>query len=124
MTEPDLAAWLLEQITQDERKYRDTAGDADHQHWAIHLAGDLNEGWIVQESLQRLVECDAKRRIIDHIQTAVQAWQENQLQPGDIGYHEHDTVDTECAISDLNHTLKLLALPYADRAGYRQEWTP
>jgi len=147
MTE-DLAAWLLEQIDDDERVARD----------GFSNQGDPENGWgtedvvmanpvgmrpatslkfvvtphvgIIHEEVQRahvvrwnparvLAECDAKRRIV-----ALHT-------PGD-----RDRDCPECTDRDYRgsagmplvwcDTLKLLAEPYGieGRPGYREEWRP
>jgi len=57
-----------------------------------------------------LAECEAKRRIIGR-------WHETARPYSDSRQQEiHETLDEE--------VLPLLALPYADRPGYRDEWRP
>lgn len=79
----------------DARDRRETASFA-----AVHMAR-----W---DPARVLAECDAKRRIIEHLQEVA-------------GY-----VGEWCGRCSFDETptLKLLALPYRDREGYREEWKP
>jgi hypothetical protein len=103
----DLAKWLLKQIGQDEDEVRG------------HLGRSVGF---------RLAECDAKRRIIDLHEEG----EENELRHGHWeghGSNEHWIRDepNDCPVCDEYEpclTLRLLALPYADRPGYRAEWKP
>jgi len=54
-----------------------------------------------------LAEVEAKRRILDEIEA------------------EHGACLGEgCVPADTDHIVRLLALPYADRPGYLEEWRP
>lgn len=117
MTE-DLAGWLLEQIAEDERLASAASpgpwkANAEHDEvWAVDDE-PVADGFALSNNQLRatvdhmvnfdparvLVECDAKRRVVA------------MHTPG-----ERDRDCPEC-------TLKLLALPYADRPGYRAEWS-
>lgn len=118
--ETDLVAWLLDQVAVDERAARDGHSACAH----VDLCDDgseFDEVFGFRNGPARvLAECDAKWRIIaDHKPVEVDggfrcgscgpcvdcAW--------DAGANEWPCI-----------TLRLLALPYADRPGYRQEWAP
>jgi hypothetical protein len=107
----DLITWLRAQLDEDERVARawlplGNPTAADREHIARH------------DPARVLAEVDAKRRILD----------------------EHKTYDVHsgfgCGICAFNGwdkviepegwctTVRLLALPYADRLGYRSEWAP
>ena len=128
-TAPELATWLLAQIDEDERVAR-AAAEAPwtSRHDVIptcHIFGDF--GWLVRgpdvetadsdqgratadhiarhDPARVLAECDAKRRLIKAV--------------------EGDPFDAMGAEPDYERTvLQHLALPYADRDGYREEWKP
>lgn len=63
-------------------------------------------GDLIGTHQRALAEIEAKRQILE--------------------LHDHDTVDfcTWELKGGLCSTLRLLALPYADRSGYRDEWRP
>lgn len=166
VTTTDLAAWLLEQIAEDERRAQAANVKQDDPHWFLNpvrasvprrftvrsaedsrpiariedLAGDeeadtvgILDGEAVGEYIvswdpaRVLAECDAKRRIVELHKSA------GRLCTGDPDLPEswHDYCDT-CGSGEPYEyptpwpcdTLKLLALPYADRPGYREDWRP
>lgn len=145
MTEPDLAAWLLEQLAEDERRAHAMAAqyptpwDVSDRGWMAHVVADgphFHEvtrveqhqvagsvSWLadVVEHVATwnpdrvLAECDAKRRII---------FEHRELIAGKLG---QKPVSICHACKERRYpctTLRLLALPYADRPGYREEWRP
>jgi uncharacterized protein DUF6221 len=58
-----------------------------------------------------LAECDAKRRIVEHVQgVANNAGDPPSIEPA--------------SLPMLTHVLRLLALPYSDHPDYREEWRP
>lgn len=67
-----------------------------------------------------LAECDANRRIVgEHTQrTTDYADAPAEQSCGRCGKYDEDPVPYPCP------TLRLLALPYADHADYREEWRP
>jgi hypothetical protein len=98
----ELVRWLGEQLDEDEedvrRGYLKAEPSPDYDGWDKSTAAGLPP--IVAARVLR--EIDAKRRIVDRY-----AW-----------LREHgDTGGTAWV-------LPLLALPYADRPGYREEWRP
>ena len=100
---PDLAQWLLQQISEDERAVSDGIDDAENvgaNPWIPVVRGDWGLARV-------LAECEAKRRIVEAGRTD---WtitrQGNTLNMGP------------------SQTLRLLALPYADREGYDESWRP
>ncbi len=146
---PDLAAWLLEQIAKDEQRARDAAESVPCQEsvpvgqrwtgdgglvcgeprrwctfedyapplWDCEGSGSL---CMPEEASQHVAtwdparvqaECDAKRRIIGDIVPKVDQM-DDQI-AGEWGG------GADYVGEDL---LKLLALPYADRDGHREEW--
>jgi hypothetical protein len=133
MTE-DLAAWLLEQIAEDEapaRAFLNACPDGDPVAEATVYSDrydDLTE--MATAHLDRwgakrvLAECDAKRQLVElHKSEDV----DGRLTDG-----EEITVLCCVVCRDENGmreeepcpTLRLLALPHADRPGYREEWRP
>lgn len=114
----DLSAWLLKQIADLEA------------NWALHESGcyiytaasfsdEDDEPWCTCDSgeLWR-AECDAKRQIIAlHRPEHAKDWTScNVCHSG--WSSELDPADWPC------DTIKLMALPMADRRGYREEWAP
>lgn len=96
----DLITWLRAQLDEDERAARawmpfGTPTAADREHIARH------------DPARVLAEVDAKRRILDECESAIR-----KSAP-------------RSNLNDLGWTvLRPLALPYADRPGYRDEWRP
>lgn len=92
----DLAEWLLTQIAEDEA----TARDSDAAPWRDHVHDLDVSGWFDPDRV--LAECESKRRIIDWADAeALDPFGDQRMQ-----------------------LLRLLALPYADRDGYLEEWQP
>jgi hypothetical protein len=63
-----------------------------------------------------MVECDAKRRIVE-----AHRWEEIDYEDGS---PLCSTDCEDCWQRPPCHTLRLLALPYADHPDYREEWRP
>jgi hypothetical protein len=91
----DLAAWLLEQIAQDERE--NSAAD-EPPDWCDRSAGAHYEYDRI------LAECEAKRGIVE------------ACRPYAVRYFSTDGEAVAWGV------LTTLTLPYVDRPGYRQEW--
>lgn len=91
----ELVTWLRAQLDDDERAAR---------AWLpFGNPTDADRDHFARhDPLRVLAEVDAKRRIIDW----ALAWLEREVAPWN---------------ADL---IRMLALPYADRAGYREEWRP
>jgi hypothetical protein len=115
----DLITWLRAQLDDDERVAR-TALDRHPAPWVgafKQVTSEPNGGVIAPvastetrqashhiarwDPARVLAEVDAKRRVLDL---------------RDSEYDEHRAA--------LNGAVRLLALPYADRDGYREEWRP
>ncbi|MFE7236113.1 DUF6221 family protein [Streptomyces sp. NPDC057596] len=150
----DLVPWLVAQLDEDERnakawrgifpspgvdddgtvwlhvrpggnavivRYRDPVAGYDDMATLRNWAGDKG-GWTQEQVLR---EIDAKRQLVKLHGRAV-------LRAG--GGAQHFATATVCRSCepDLQFpelswpctTLRLLALPYADRPGYREEWRP
>jgi hypothetical protein len=92
--QPTLEEWLLEQIADDELSARSAAG---------HELGDQPLGpW---DAERVLVECETKRQVIEDLVQAVKAAEGEDKRR-------------------LLQILRLLAVPYVERSGYREEWRP
>jgi hypothetical protein len=134
----ELTDFLLARITEDEARARAATpgpwiASGQDDYWEVlNLRGSsmddvvVSAGWpsdpaggacekdadhIARWNPARvLAECDTKRRIVTNIGVVV-------LEPFGLqwpeGYREA-----------LEHTLRLLALPYADHSEYRSEWAP
>ena len=142
----DLAAWLLAQIAEDERGARACAavfpspwGVSDRGHSAtvradgpnFPLVTELDQdqapgvGWLGDvlgmvasfDPARVLAECEAKRRIVEQASEADRKCPEGDWpEDGDMSW---------APLSDLGRwTMKVLALPYADRPEYEKEWAP
>lgn len=108
----DLIAWLRVQLDDDERETRKLLVEARQPSY----------DWPDVERLcaERLADIDAKRRILD--EHAV-------IEPpyGWAGWCSRCVDGDEvwdAATKSPCPTVRLLALPYADRPGYRPEWKP
>lgn len=94
----DLVTWLRAQLDADEFLFRHWPGDPTTMQ-GYDGRGGATASWSPQLAL---AEVEAKRRIID----AIQGWGE------DDGAYA------------LNFAAQCLALAYAHRDGYRDEWRP
>lgn len=136
---PDLPAWLLEQIAERERTIR-AAGEG-KVAWAIYrrpdgemdytspvaangdvwvTAGEVTEPYsvrVVFDPAVELTECDAKRKVINLSAWHLEAWRHQLSNPEHVQF-----IDVEARGRHSELTLKLLAVPYSDRPGYRAEW--
>ncbi len=123
----DLADFLLARIAEDEQKAQ-WAAHAWASEFVVEGATDTGNGWVRAHvarwaPLKILAECEAKRRIIDlHSDTR---------DHGAGGITHTGRCDTcgENIWRDPDdqfpcETLKAVALPYADRPDYREEWRP
>lgn len=99
----ELVRWLGEQLDADERIARAADTEKATGWWWWPDSESAAERHIAEHNPDRVLrEIDAKRKIVERY-----AW-----------LREHgDTGGTAWV-------LPLLALPYADRPGYREEWHP
>lgn len=105
----DLITWLRGVLDDHERERRSELA-------RIH--GSHPDAWLARDGFPRgdftLTDIDAKRRILDGIASRLE--------------YRDETIAWELADAETSYmasdTLRLLALPYADRPGYRQEWKP
>jgi hypothetical protein len=108
----DLVVWLLEQVAEDENAIRTMIGKGQTgeflmSHRAVQTS-IIKADSSTEAARFRLAECESKRRIISEVVPKLDALD--------------DALEGEREDSLL--LLRLLALPYADRAGYREEWKP
>lgn len=142
----DLVEWLTARIAEDEERAREmliafpTPWELSDRGWMAKLTADgpafrqlaSLEQWPGQPDCswlgdfirhldgwnpdRVLVECDSKRRIIAEVVPEIDALDdqiEGEWGHGGSGPHEESRL-----------LLKLMALPYVDREGYREEWRP
>lgn len=109
----DLATWLRAQLAEDEREInRHPDGNDDFLGGDLVATEEQNypaAPYLAMSKTRALAELDAKRRILDHVE------RELSDPGGDNPYWYEDK---------MSSVLRLLALPYADRPGYREEWRP
>lgn len=134
----ELVQWLGEQFDEDEQVARDAChgGPANWTtdgSYPVSVAGlprgadvfteavAFDEGSPSEAQAEHIAlhdparvlrEIDAKRRIATQMASTL------SCAAGD------SEVDHYGALVDAEQTLRLLALPYADRPGYREEWRP
>jgi hypothetical protein len=142
---PDLVPWLSAQIDEDERVAKAaTPGPwATDDPWLSDVVGSLVDRRRVadcsvgmgyrdgslgdaahiacHDPLRVLAEVEAKRRLVEAIVNlkrgkTVRTFRTATGGPGTWNSRDHE--DQRPAL------LRLLALPYADRPGYREEWRP
>lgn len=113
-----LSEWLLAQIAEDEAVALHSRGIGG-SGWAPGSGGiywsDSESGELHIDPARVLAECEAKRRIVELRERAAR----EAADPP-----EGAEMLTVSRVSALNETLRTLALPYADRPGYREEWRP
>ncbi|MGW3191619.1 DUF6221 family protein [Streptomyces ardesiacus] len=128
----DLVEWLREQLDEDERTARATIwdGSGNKLDWELIASATIDVGgdefyvgdrtianhMMAWEPARVLREIDAKRRLLDLHREAEDP-------------QEMQDYCTTCEVTGNYpyfpcQTLRLLALPYADRPGYRPEWQP
>lgn len=141
----ELIAWLRVQLDDDERVAQGStcgpwmAKRADRSVYAQETSvvmGGHDGGWHIvpcQEEggegiepgdaqhiarwdpARALTEVEAKRRILDRYEDALVRQQDP----------EHSQIAADIQVGEYDDwVLPLLALPYADRPGYREEWKP
>ncbi|MBD9700678.1 hypothetical protein IHE56_00940 [Streptomyces sp. ID01-12c] len=120
----DLVRWLNTQLDEDERIARaatpgpwEQGGIGDYG-WTVSFSrrnagvetedgeqGHADAEFIAEHDPARVLrEIDSKRRVLGAI--------------------EHLLVQVDDPFADVDGVLRLLAVPYADRPGYREEWRP
>lgn len=133
----DLIVWLRAALDEDEQVARATLADNVHGSWrtvpaesdiglheavvdnyaGVRLAtgpADINEHIARHDPARVLAEVAAKRRIIDL-----------HGRDHECSIYDHGEISSCNYILDGDcSTMRLLALPYAGRPGYREEWRP
>jgi hypothetical protein len=116
----DLVAWLRVQIDEDERDASDVHLSGCDVHTRIEgdpWPGPCDCGW----PAQILAEVEAKRRILDRYEEAVRR---AATKPGYDAVARLETALAKVTAPELERVVRLLALPYAGRDGWREEWRP
>lgn len=146
----DLAQWIHAQLDADERIARaaaervdpDWGEDDEHVYSLPHgypvafgsvggMHGELRAHIAAHDPARVLREIDSRRQLLAlHVITVEKA----DVAPFDsyTGERNPDEYNVTCAVcgwasddrTSACLTLRLLALPYADREGYREEWRP
>lgn len=122
----DLVTWLRAWLDEDERVARSLGDLADS---TVRNGIESTAGRGVLDYLDHfaaprmLAEVEAKRRILDgHVPTDDRA-----PERGEVCRTCHEDLCDGWEPDPLGHpcpTVRLLALPYADKPGYREEWRP
>ncbi|MFC8423972.1 DUF6221 family protein [Streptomyces sp. NPDC057236] len=150
----DLVEWLRAQLDEDERIARatDKTLGQGHLRWGAQPVDDAfsrvltGRGWVVgtgefkPEDAEYIAEwdpdrvlreIDAKRQVLKAYDKAVQTVEELSAVRDRLHARGQDLLMTEMDLESAIHrrdtlsgVLRLLALPYADRPGYRKEWRP
>lgn len=117
----DLARWLGQQLDEDERIARAAEGDPVFDGTGIVIERNRARGFpdrvaglispvathiAVWGPARVLREIDAKRDLLRFAE----------------GIHDHHETFTTGVAARLEQTLRLFALAYADRPGFREEW--
>lgn len=139
----ELVQWLGEQLSEDERIARavTTPGvwrvgrshggsTIEGEGWSVGNADDLDAAHIAEHDPARVLrETHAKRELLNGFIAAIRlrhkAAARLQASGGDPGPSDlrlWDQARLETTV--LERVIRLLALPYADRPGYREEWRP
>ncbi|MFT2014619.1 DUF6221 family protein [Streptomyces sp. 796.1] len=144
----DLVQWLREQLDEDERVARaaterqpydqwdavgdDREGETARTFWSVvHIASmertpaarDLATFIAAQDPARVLREVDAKRRLLD-LHHVVGGWEGEDGNGLGHGCEECGHSMEYSGQGGWCETVRVLALPYADRPGYHPEWRP
>lgn len=109
----DLAAWLLEQIATEERSPYISCQCGTIDFDGCHMRPGCPN--------RVRIECDAKRRLVGLHTPEENYWDCPSCTDRDYRMHLGAYPDPGY---DWCQTLRLLAVPYAGRDGYRKEWHP
>jgi hypothetical protein len=123
----DLVQWLRVQLDEDER----IARTAPRGPWAVTDAGsivDADSGRVVSSvggALDGRVSCWPEGPVVDHVlaHDPARVLREIDAKRQLINWVRKWPLRTHTPAS-VDGVLELLALPYADRPGYREEWRP
>ena len=133
----DLVRWLGEQLDEDERIARATTERQPYDEWDAVGAGDDDDAarshWEVVK-IARMAQSPAARALAIHIAAhdPARVLREIDAKRRMLADFVPELAQTDATIEgewnshdDLEHKLlAYLALPYADRPGYREEWAP
>lgn len=110
----DLVAWLRAQLDEEERDIQQSrALSPTDLHWSM-------PDWLHRDRM--LAEIEAKRRIIELHQ--VVAFEDEDMSDQGLGCQECGWSAEYADRGGWCETIRLLALPYADRPGYKEVWKP
>lgn len=120
----DIAAWLLEQIAEDEADAKESLPGP----WRVTVrpVGVADGRWVITsrhdpKCVAELLDYGADRRMAYHIARHNPA---RVLAECDAKRRIFETLRDEGGDRLFDDIFRLLALPYADREGYREEWRP
>jgi hypothetical protein len=122
VTVETLTDWLLRQVAEDEW----VSSDDDGSWWSAdqllsYSGGALGDSDVLHiarwDPARVLAECESKRRLIA-LHIGADDWHACPDVDGTDERFGQDVRDRWCP------TLRLLALPYADRPGYQETWRP
>jgi len=109
----DLIVWLRAQLGEDERLAAKEDDDYAHTTLLPTIDSDHQANW---DTDRVRCEVEAKRRILDEVVPEINALDDRiESEWGTSGDALHD---------ETWLLLKIMALPYADREGLREEWKP
>ncbi|MFJ9037448.1 DUF6221 family protein [Streptomyces sp. NPDC102406] len=134
----ELVRWLGEQYDEDARRLHAAADEAGGEVWQYdgRYVRALPEGDMVAVGSQDLMEAGIGEHVAEwdpaRVLREVDAKRQTLALHSVSGGHECSTRD---ARGDIDHctwimeaeactTVRLLALPYADRPGYKETWRP
>lgn len=135
-TVDELVAFLRGCLDEDERVARATAALSwsaeDHEgrgairdsngFCVIHDDGELGLADAIHIALHDparvLREVQSKRAILDALPS------DEGYDSGRAKFADYESCDDSCIGQVMHEVVKLLALPYSDRPGYREEWKP
>ncbi|MDX3713413.1 DUF6221 family protein [Streptomyces europaeiscabiei] len=142
----DIAQWLSAQLDEDERIARRagdsfrqigetgvivaTEGDRAEECASANWAG-VAEHIVAWDPARVLREIDTKRKLLGQYVSAAKSVEDLGAARDQLSAQGRDTLMTGLELESAIHrrdtlrgVLRLLALPYADRPGYREEWRP
>lgn len=116
MAVEDLVQWLRAQLDEDERTARACPGDGEWEArdiavYGADLSPEVRAHMAAHDPARVLREIDAKRQLLDRYEELRAASKEEGL-IGDVTEEYQDFL------------LRMLAVPYSDRPGFREEWAP
>ena len=112
----DLVQWLRAQLDEDAARAQRAIDGPRNQFVSADedvedLLFDEDGAFVLPARVLR--EIDAKRRLLDRYDRAME---NSRAHPKDLA--------SSGALLALHGAVKLLALPYTDRPGYREDWRP